>query len=130
MTDPIADMITRIRNANIVRKEKVDIPASKLKSRISLVLKREKFIKSYKFIEDRKQGILRIYLKYGENKERYIIGLKRVSKPGCRKYVDKEAIPWVYGGAGIAIVSTSSGVMTDKECRKLKIGGEVLCYVW
>ncbi|MEW6095930.1 MAG: 30S ribosomal protein S8 [bacterium] len=130
MTDPIADMLTRIRNANHAGHEYVDIPASKLKSNISTILKKEKFIKSYKFIEDRKQGIIRIYLKYGPKRERVISNLKRISKPGLRIYVDKDNIPKVLGGLGIAIISTSKGVMTDKACRKLAIGGEVLCYVW
>lgn len=130
MTDPIADMLTRIRNANHAGHEKVDVPASKLKSHIATILKKEKFIKNYKIIEDRKQNIIRIYLKYGPKKERIITNLKRVSKPGLRIYVDKNNIPKVLGGAGIAIISTSKGVMTDKMCRELGIGGEVLCYVW
>jgi small subunit ribosomal protein S8 len=130
MTDPIADMLTRIRNANNAGHEKVDVPASKLKVNIAVILKKEKFIKSYKFIEDRKQGILRIYLKYGPKRERVLTDLKRISKPGLRVYVDKDKIPKVLGGLGIAIISTSKGVMTDKACRQLGIGGEVLCYVW
>jgi small subunit ribosomal protein S8 len=130
MTDPIADMLTRIRNANNAGHEKVDVPASKLKANIAVILKKEKFIKSYKFIEDHKQGILRIYLKYGPKRERVLTDLKRISKPGLRVYVDKDKIPKVLGGLGIAIISTSKGVMTDKACKKLGIGGEVLCYVW
>lgn len=130
MTDPIADLLTRIRNANQAKLEKVDIPASHFKNRIALILKKEKFIKSYKVIEDRKQGILRIYLKYGPQNERVITDLKRVSKPGLRIYAKKDEIPQVYGGLGIAILSTSKGVITDKECRKTGVGGEVICFVW
>jgi len=130
MTDPIADMLTRIRNANHAGHEKVDIPASKLKLNIATILKKEKFIKNYKFIEDRKQGIIRIYLKYGPKRERILTNLKRISKPGLRIYVDKDNIPKVLGGLGVAIISTSKGVMTDKACKKLGVGGEVLGYVW
>lgn len=130
MSDPIADMLTRIRNANMIGHEKVDIPASHLKNKIALILKKEKFIKSYKIIEDRKQGVLRVYLRYGPQKEKMITNLKRVSKPGLRIYANKEEIPRVFGGSGIAVISTSRGVLTDKECRKMNIGGEVLCYVW
>lgn len=130
MTDPIADMLTRIRNANHAGHEQVDIPASKLKSNIATILKKEKFIKNYKFIEDHKQGILRIYLKYGHKRERVITNLKRISKPGLRIYVDRNNIPKILGGLGVAIISTSKGVMTDKVCKKLGVGGEVLCYVW
>lgn len=130
MTDPVADMLTRIRNANHAGHEKVDIPASKLKSNIANILKKENFIKGSKFIEDHKQGIIRVYLKYGQKRERVLTNLKRMSKPGKRLYVDKDNIPKVLGGLGIAIISTSKGVMTDKESRKLGLGGEVICYVW
>ncbi|MEW6618638.1 MAG: 30S ribosomal protein S8 [bacterium] len=130
MTDPVADMLTRIRNANYSGHEKVDIPASKLKTEIATVLKKEKFIKSYKFVEDHKQGIIRIYLKYGPKKERVLTDLKRISKPGRRIYVDKDNLPKVLAGTGIAIISTSKGVMTDNACKKLGVGGEILCYVW
>ncbi len=130
MTDPVADMLTRIRNANKAGHEKVDIPASRLKTDIANILKKEKFIKNYKFIEDHKQGILRIYLKYGPKNERILTNLKRVSKPGLRVYVDSDNIPRVVGGLGIAVISTSKGVMTDAACRKLGVGGEVICYVW
>ena len=130
MTDPIADILTRIRNANMVYQEKVDIPASKLKQEMARVLKEEGFIKNYKYIEDRKQGIIRIYLKYGPNRERVIQGLRRVSKPGLRTYAGKKKIPRVLGGLGIAIVSTSKGVMTGKQCRRARIGGEILCHIW
>lgn len=130
MTDPVADMLTRIRNANKAGLEKVDIPASKLKTNIATILKKEKFIKNYKSIEDHKQGIIRLYLKYGPNNERILTNLKRISKPGLRVYVDSDNIPKVIGGLGIAVISTSKGVMTDSTCRKLRIGGEVICYVW
>lgn len=130
MTDPIADMLTRIRNANMVSQEKVDISASKIKQEIARILKEEGFIKSYKYIEDKKQGIIRIYLKYSQNKERVVKGIKRISKPGLRIYVQKDRIPIVLGGLGIAILSTSKGVLTDKQCRPARLGGEVICYVW
>jgi small subunit ribosomal protein S8 len=130
MTDPIADMLTRIRNANMVYHEKVDIPASRIKLQIAKILKDEGFIKDYKFIPDKKQGILRIYMRYGENKERMINYIERVSKPGRRVYVGYRNIPKVLEGDGIAILSTSKGILKDKDCKRLKIGGELLCYVW
>jgi small subunit ribosomal protein S8 len=130
MTDPIADMLTRIRNANIVRHEVVEIPASNIKKAIAQTLKDEGFIKDFEVLEDNKQGIIKIYLKYGPNKERVITGLKRISKPGLRVYAKKDEIPRVLGGLGIAILSTSKGIMTDKNARKEGIGGEVLCYIW
>jgi len=130
MTDPIADMLTRIRNANREYHEKVDVPASRVKEAIARILLREGFIRNYRLIEDGKQGILRIYLKYGENKERVISDLVRVSKPGRRVYVGKDELPKVKGGLGIAILSTSKGIMTAYEARKANVGGEVLCYVW
>jgi len=130
MSDPIADMLTRIRNANIVRHETVEMPASKIKKQIAEILKREGFIRDAEYIEDNKQGIIRIFLKYGPNNERVISGLKRISKPGLRVYTQSNEIPRVLGGLGIAIVSTSKGVMTDKEARQSKAGGEVVCYVW
>ncbi|MBX6352449.1 MAG: 30S ribosomal protein S8 [Thermoflavifilum sp.] len=130
MTDPIADMLTRIRNANAVGHEKVDIPGSNIKRAIAEILKREGFIRDAEFIPDDKQGVIRIFLKYGRNQERVITGLKRISKPGLRVYVTKDNIPRVLGGLGIAILSTSKGIVTDKEARKLGVGGEVLCYVW
>jgi small subunit ribosomal protein S8 len=130
MSDPIADMLTRIRNSNKVRTEKVDIPSSKIKQELARVLKDEGFISNYKNIPDRKQGILRLYLKYGTDKKRVITGIRRISKSGLRKYASVEKIPKVLGGLGIAIISTSRGIMTDKQCRKNKIGGEVICYVW
>ncbi|PCK72437.1 30S ribosomal protein S8-like protein [Paenibacillus larvae subsp. larvae B-3650] len=130
MSDPIADMLTRIRNANIVRHETVEIPASKVKREIAEILKKEGFIRDAEYIEDNKQGIIRLFLKYGPNSERVITGLKRISKPGLRVYTKSQEIPRVLGGLGIAIISTSKGVMTDKEARQNKAGGEVVCYVW
>lgn len=130
MNDPIADMLTRIRNANTVRHTSVDVPASNVKKRLAEILLSEGFIKSYDVIEDNKQGVIRIELKYGENKERVISGLKRISKPGLRVYAKRNEIPKVLGGLGVAIISTSNGIITDKEARKLGVGGEVVCYVW
>ncbi|MBN2909285.1 MULTISPECIES: 30S ribosomal protein S8 [Polycladomyces] len=130
MTDPIADMLTRIRNANLVRHESLEVPASKIKREICEILKREGFIRDAEYIEDGKQGIIRIFLKYGKNNERVITGLKRISKPGLRVYAKHNEIPRVLRGLGIAILSTSKGVMTDKEARQAKVGGEVICYVW
>jgi small subunit ribosomal protein S8 len=130
MTDPIADMLTRIRNASRAEHEKVDIPASKLKGRIAEILRHKGFIKNYRFIEDRKQGTLRVYLKYGAGNEKMISGLVRVSTPGRRVYVAHDEIPSVLAGMGIAIISTSRGVLPDDEVRKQKVGGEVLAYVW
>jgi len=130
MSDPIADMLTRIRNANVVRHETVEIPASKIKRDIAEILKKEGFIRDAEYIEDSKQGIIRLFLKYGSNNERVITGLKRISKPGLRVYAKSQEVPRVLGGLGIAILSTSKGVMTDKEARQSKSGGEVICYVW
>jgi len=130
MSDPIADMLTRIRNANVVRHEKVEMPASKVKKQIAEILKREGFIRDAEYIEDNKQGIIRIFLKYGPNQERVITGLKRISKPGLRVYTKSTEVPRVLGGLGMAIISTSQGIMTDKEARQVKSGGEVICYVW
>ncbi|ADC49782.1 MULTISPECIES: 30S ribosomal protein S8 [Alkalihalophilus] len=130
MTDPIADMLTRIRNANTVRHEKLELPASKVKKEIADILKREGFIRDYEYIEDNKQGVIRIFLKYGATNERVITGLKRISKPGLRVYAKAGELPRVLGGLGIALVSTSNGVMTDKEARQQQVGGEVLAYVW
>jgi len=130
MSDPIADMLTRIRNANTVRHETVEMPASKIKRQIAEILKSEGFIRDCEYIEDNKQGIIRIFLKYGPNNERVITGLKRISKPGLRVYTKASEIPRVLGGLGIAIISTSKGLMTDKQARQLKTGGEVICYVW
>ncbi|MGE7186689.1 30S ribosomal protein S8 [Peribacillus sp. NPDC006672] len=130
MTDPIADMLTRIRNANMVRHEKLEVPASKIKKEIAEILKREGFVRDFELIEDNKQGIIRIFLKYGANNERVITGLKRISKPGLRVYAKTGEVPRVLNGLGIAIVSTSQGVLTDKEARSKQAGGEVLAYVW
>ncbi|MDK2821196.1 MAG: small subunit ribosomal protein [Clostridia bacterium] len=130
MTDPIADFLTRIRNANMVYQEKVDIPASKVKRALAEILKNEGYIKKYDYIEDGKQGILRLYLKYGSNREKVISGLKRISRPGLRIYAKKGEIPKVLGGLGIAVISTSKGILTDKEARREGVGGEVICYIW
>lgn len=130
ISDPVADMLTRIRNANQKKKGKVDIPASKLKEKIVKVLKEEGYIANYKFISDRKQGILRVYLKYTLKQERVIKGLRRVSRPGRRFYCRTDELPRVHRGLGVAIISTSQGVMTAKRCRGASLGGEVICYVW
>ncbi|MEI7027596.1 30S ribosomal protein S8 [Paenibacillus sp. y28] len=130
MSDPIADMLTRIRNANVVRHETVEIPSSNIKKDITEILKKEGFIRDAEYVDDNKQGIIRIFLKYGPNNERVISGLKRISKPGLRVYTKSQEVPKVLGGLGIAIISTSKGVMTDKEARQNKSGGEVVCYVW
>lgn len=130
MTDPVADMLTRIRNANAVRHEKVEIPGSKMKRDIADILKREGFVRDYEFIEDNKQGILRIFLKYGKQEEQVITGIKRISKPGLRVFAKADEVPRVLNGLGIAIVSTSKGVLSDREARSQAVGGEVLAYVW
>ena len=130
MTDPIADMLTRIRNANFVKHETVDVPASNMKKELARILLEEGFIRGYDVIEDGKQGIIRIQLKYGQTGERVISGLKRISKPGMRVYADKHEVPRVLNGLGISIISTSKGILTDKQARKENVGGEVICYVW
>ncbi|MCQ6276434.1 30S ribosomal protein S8 [Bacillus sp. V3B] len=130
MTDPIADLLTRIRNANMVRHEKLEVPASNMKKEIAEILKREGFIRDVEYIEDNKQGIIRIFLKYGSSNERVITGLKRISKPGLRVYAKSNEVPRVLNGLGVALVSTSQGVLTDKEARAKQVGGEVLAYVW
>ena len=130
MTDPIADFLTRIRNANMVRHESLEVPASKTKLEIANILKAEGFIKNFDYTSDDKQGVIRVFLKYGPNNERVITGLKRISKPGLRVYAKTGEIPKVLNGLGIAIVSTSEGVITDKEARAKNVGGEVLAYVW
>ena len=130
MTDPIADMLTRIRNANTMKHEVVEIPSSKIKFAIADILKKEGFIRDFEFKKDNKQGILRIFLKYGPNREHVLTGLKRISKPGLRVYANKDELPKVLGGLGIAVISTSQGIMTDRAARKAGIGGEVLCYIW
>lgn len=130
MSDPIADMLTRIRNANVVRHEKLEVPASNLKKQIAEILKREGFVRDVEYVEDNKQGIIRIFLKYGQNNERVITGLKRISKPGLRVYAKSNEVPKVLNGLGVALVSTSHGVLTDKEARAKQVGGEVVAYVW
>lgn len=130
MTDPIADMLTRIRNANSAYHDKVEMPASKIKQAIAKVLKEEGFIKDFEYVADDKQGIIRVNLKYGPNREKVITGVKRISKPGLRVYAKNEEIPRVLRGLGIAILSTPKGVMADKQARKEGVGGEVICYVW
>ena len=130
ITDPIADMLTRIRNANSSKHESVNVPASKLKIEIARILNEEGYINGYEVIDDGLQGIIKITLKYAANKQKVITGLKRVSKPGLRVYAGKDELPRVLRGLGIAIISTSKGIMTDKEARKLNVGGEVLAFVW
>ena len=129
-TDPIADMLTRIRNANNAKHESVEIPASNMKKQIAQILVDEGYIKSFNVIDDGKQDVIKVFLKYGPNKSKVLQGLKRISKPGLRTYVGKEEIPQVMRGLGIAIVSTSKGVMTDKAARQENVGGEVLAFVW
>jgi small subunit ribosomal protein S8 len=130
MTDPIADMLTRIRNANQALLERLDIPASRFKVELAKILKAEGFIRAYKLIDDNKQGVLRIYLKFGPGNERVIQGLRRVSRPGLRVYRKASRIPSVMSGMGVAIVSTPQGLMTGKAARQRSLGGEVLCYLW
>ncbi|MGM0414078.1 MAG: 30S ribosomal protein S8 [Bacillota bacterium] len=129
-TDPIADMLTRVRNANNAGKSTVNIPASNIKLGLAEILKEEGFVNDVKMIERYPQNDIRVYLKYGEDDEKVITGIKRISKPGLRVYVKKDEIPQVLGGLGLAILSTSHGVLSDKEARKKGVGGEVLCYVW
>jgi small subunit ribosomal protein S8 len=130
MTDPLADMLTRIRNASKARHEKVDVPGSKLKVEVARILKEEGYIKNFKFVKDEKQGIIRIFLKYDASKQPIIEGIERVSRPGRRLYAGSEKIPQVLGGLGVTIVSTSRGIMTDRQARHLNVGGEILCAVW
>lgn len=130
ITDPIADMLTRIRNANNSRHTTVDIPASNMKKAIAKILLDEGYVKNVEYIEDATQGIIRVTLKYAENKQKVLSGLKRVSKPGLRIYASKEELPRVLKGLGIAIISTSKGIVTDKEARRLGVGGEVLAFIW
>ena len=130
MTDPIADMLTRIRNGVRAKLAKVDVPSSKLKVEIARILRDEGFISNYKAVEDERQGVLRVYLKYGPGMERVITDVQRVSKPGCRIYCGKDAIPRVYGGLGINILSTSRGLMTGRSAARDGVGGEILCNVW
>jgi small subunit ribosomal protein S8 len=130
MSDPLADLLTRIRNAGMVRHESVDVPMSNLKVGVVKVLRAEGYINDYQIIEDNKQGTLRIALKYGPNNERVISGIRRISKPGLRKYVKADDIPKVLSGLGISILSTSKGIITDREARRLCVGGEILCEAW
>ncbi len=130
VSDPIADMLTRIRNANIVRHDTLEIPGSNMKKEIAAILKTEGFVKNVEYIEDDKQGIIRVFMKYSNENERVITGLKRISKPGLRVYAKKDELPRVLNGLGIALISTSEGVLTEKEARKRNLGGEVLAYVW
>ena len=130
MTDPIADMLTRVRNANMAGNVQVEIPASKVKKSIAAILKKEGYIKDFEYIQDSKQGKLKLYLKSGNANRSAVSGLKRISKPGLRVYARKDELPRVLGGLGIAIISTSHGIMTDQDARKAELGGEVICYVW
>jgi small subunit ribosomal protein S8 len=130
LTDPIADMLTRIRNANMAEKKDVQMPHSKMKSELARLLKSEGFIKDYTMENEGGKSVLKVFLKYTVEREPVIQGLRRISKPSCRKYVAAGEVPRVLGGIGVAILSTSSGVMTDNEARKQNVGGEVLCYVW
>ena len=130
MTDPIADMLTRVRNANQALLERVDVPASRLKVEVAKVLKAEGFIRAYRLLDDKRQGVLRIYLKFGAGNERVIQGIRRVSRPGLRVYRKASRIPRVYSGLGVSIVTTSQGVMTGTAARERSLGGEVLCYIW
>ena len=130
MTDPIADMLTRIRNANTVGHATVEIPASKMKKAIAEILKEEGYIRGYEVIEDGKQGTIKVSMKYGPDKTKVISGIKKISKPGLKVYAKADDVPKVLGGLGIAIISTANGLITDKQARKLGVGGEVICYVW
>ena len=130
MSDPIADMLTRIRNAARAKFNSVDIPGSKLKTEVAKVMRDEGFIRNYKFIKDDKQGILRVYLKYGQAQSNVILGIQRVSKPSRRVYVQSREIKPVLNGMGVAVLSTSKGIMTDKQARKENVGGEILCHIW
>jgi small subunit ribosomal protein S8 len=130
LTDPIADMLTRIRNAIRAKKKEVNIPSSRLKVEIARILKEEGYIRSYKVIEDNKQGILNITLKYTDDNQSAITGLRRISKPGCRIYCTKDTVPKVLDGLGVVIISTSKGILTGKQCEELGLGGEVLCEIW
>ena len=130
MSDPIADFLTRVRNAGMAHHDKVEIPGSNIKKAMAELMKQEGYIKDYEYIEDNKQGILRLYLKYGPNREKVITGLKRISRPGLRVYAKKDQIPKVLGGLGVAVISTSKGIMADKQARTEGLGGEVICYIW
>lgn len=130
MTDPIADMLTRIRNATMMRHDRADIPASKVKVEIAKILKQEGFIRTFKLLEEGPQGLIRVFLKYADDGEPVIHGLRRVSTPGCRIYTRVESLPKVRNGLGVALVSTNRGVLTDEQARGLRVGGEILCEIW
>ncbi|MHB9146520.1 MAG: 30S ribosomal protein S8 [Symbiobacteriia bacterium] len=130
VSDPIADLLTRVRNAHAANHDRVDIPGSKMKKAIVQILKDEGYIRDYEWVDDALQGIIRVYLKYGPGKSKVITGLKRISKPGLRVYARKDEIPKVLGGLGVAVLSTSRGIFTDKRARAEGVGGEVLCYIW
>ncbi len=130
VTDPIADMLTRIRNANTVNHDRVDIPGSKIKKAIAQILKDEGYIREFEWVSNEHQGLIRVYIKYGPQKAKVISGLRRISKPGLRVYAGKDEVPRVLGGLGVAILSTSKGIMTDRQARTEGVGGEVLCYIW
>ncbi|MDD3864031.1 MAG: 30S ribosomal protein S8, partial [Eubacteriales bacterium] len=129
-TDPVADMLTRIRNANTAGHASVEIPASKMKKNIAEILVKEGYIKGYELVEDDKQGIIKVQMKYGADKQKVISGIKKISKPGLKVYAKSSDVPKVLGGLGVAIISTSNGLITDKEARSAGVGGEVICYVW
>lgn len=130
MTDPIADMLTRIRNSTMMRHDRTDIPASKVKVEIAKILKQEGYIRTFKLLEEGPQGLIRVYLKYADDGEPVIHGLRRVSTPGCRIYTRVESLPRVRNGLGVALVSTNRGVLTDEQARGLRVGGEILCEIW
>lgn len=130
VSDPIADLLTRIRNANMVNHDRVEVPGSKIKRAIVQILKDEGFIRDFEWIDNGHQGSIRIYLKYGPSKSKVISGLRRISRPGLRVYAKRDQVPRVLGGIGVAILSTSHGIMTDKRARQEGLGGEVLCYIW
>lgn len=130
VSDPIADLLTRIRNANTVFHDRIEVPGSKMKKAIVEILKNEGFVRDYEWVDNGHQGVIKVYLKYGPSKTRVISGLRRISRPGLRVYAKKDQVPKVLGGLGIAILSTSQGIMTDKKARQSGLGGEVLCYVW
>lgn len=130
VSDPIADLLTRIRNANTVYHDRIEVPGSKLKKSIVQILKDEGFVRDFEWVDNGHQGTIRVYLKYGPSKTRVISGLRRISRPGLRVYAKKDQVPKVLGGLGVAILSTSHGIMTDKKARQTGLGGEVLCYIW
>jgi small subunit ribosomal protein S8 len=130
VSDPIADLLTRIRNANTVNHDRIEVPGSKMKKSIVQILKEEGFVRDFEWVDNGHQGIIRVYLKYGPNKSKVISGLRRISRPGLRVYAKKDQVPKVLGGLGVAILSTSQGIMTDKKARQTGLGGEVLCYIW